>query len=139
MTLREAGPIWLESRNLYLSAATFRDYSIYLKTLTAFFAGLRLQEIGADSIRAYQRTRAEAVGASQINKECSVLQQMLKRATMWDQVVKDYEPLPLPKESRGRAMTDQEEYRLFKVASLNPNWEVCYNAMALGPHNCRPG
>jgi integrase len=134
MTLREAGPLWLASRKLFISAVTHRDYSIYVKTLAGFFGELVLAKIGGDHIRAYQRTRADSVGPSQINKECSVLQQMLKRASLWDRIESDYQPLPLPKESRGRALSDAEEYRLFKLASLNPNWETCYNAMLLSAH-----
>jgi len=48
MTLREAGPLWLESRKLFISAVTYRDYSIYVKTLAGFFGELVLAKIGGD-------------------------------------------------------------------------------------------
>jgi hypothetical protein len=63
------------------------------------FRGAGAGKIGRDHIRAYQRARTDTVGASQINKEYSVLQQMLKRAGLWDGIESDYQPLPLPKES----------------------------------------
>ena len=122
----EAAAQWLETRKAYLSDVTYRDYSIYVKTLGAHFGPLRLPEVTGDDIRAYQKMRMLKVGASQINKECSVLQQMLKRAGLWTQLAPDYQPLPLPKGERGRALSDSEYLRLFRTAQANPNWEAAY-------------
>jgi integrase len=122
---------WLESRRPYVSPRTFLDYSNYIKILAAFFGEMRLPEIGGDQIRAYQRMRMARAGASAINKECSVLQQMLKRINRWGEVGAHYEPLPLPKESPHRALTPQEEDRLYRIGATNPKWEVAYCAFVL--------
>ena len=122
----EAARVWLESRKLYLSPSTLPDYSIYIKTLTAYFSELRLHEIDGDQIRAYQRARQARVGPGAINKECSVLQQMLKRVGRWPEIAHDYQPLPLPRGSRGRALSDAEYGRLFRAATGSPGWRAAY-------------
>lgn len=119
----KACEIWLDSRKPYLSAKTHHEYSLNLKTLSAFFGELRLQEIDADLIRAFQRARKLKVGASAINHECGVLMQIRKRIGL---PITDYQPLALPKEKVGRVLSDAERERLFRVASSNPNWEVAY-------------
>jgi integrase-like protein len=40
-----AATVWLESRRPYISEATQRDYTIYIRTLNAFFGEMRLGEI----------------------------------------------------------------------------------------------
>jgi integrase len=101
-----AAASWLETRRPYLSAETIRNYSIYIKTLSAFFGEMKLQEIDADQVCMFQRARLTAVGPGEINKECSVLMQMRKRIGM---PLGDYQPLKVSKESRGRPLSDQEE------------------------------
>jgi integrase len=135
-----AGSLWLESRKPYLSPRTIHDYVGYIRILSGFFAEMRLQEIGADQIRAYQRMRMARAGASCINKECSVLQQMLKRIGRWSEIETQYQPLPLPKESTHRALSAQEIEKLFRVGATNPNWEVAYCAFLLSINtSCGPG
>lgn len=120
---RPAAEAWLESRQPFLSAVTFRDYSIYLRTLDNFFGAFHLTEISADQIRAYQRMRMSSVQAGIINKECSVLQQMLKRIGRWPDIAADYQPLKVRTEARGRALTEPEYTRLFRVSTIQPGWE----------------
>jgi len=79
-------------------------------------------------------------GASAINHECSLLQQMLKRLSLWSEIATDYEPLPLPKESPHRALTVGEEERLYRAGMSNPNWEVEYCAYVISINTtCGPG
>lgn len=127
----EVAALWLETRRPYLSARTFTDYSNYIKTLSLFFAELRLPEITADHMRAYQRMRMARAGASIINHECSVLQQMLKRIGRWTEIQADYQPLKLPRESPHRALTQEEEDRLYRIGASNPNWDVAYCAFII--------
>lgn len=127
----DAARAWLESRRPYLSPRTQSDYFDYIKTLSTFFAETRLPEITSDQIRAYQRMRMNRAGGSCINHECSVLQQMLKRIGRWPDISTDYQPLPLPKESPHRALTQAEEDRLYRVGPTNPNWEVAFCAFVI--------
>jgi DNA-binding CsgD family transcriptional regulator len=45
--------------------------------------------------------------------------------------LQDYQALPLPKEKRGRALSDSERERLLRVAQSNPNWEAAYLAAGI--------
>jgi len=128
---QEAASAWLETRKPYISPRTHEDYVNYVKILAGFFGEMRLTEIGPDEIRAYQRMRMARAGASCINKECSMLQQMLKRIGRWIEIKADYQPLALPKESPHRALTPQEEDRLYRIGTANPAWEVAYCAFVI--------
>ncbi len=126
LPFRRAAEAWLESRKPYISPKTRHEYTLNIKTLAKYFAELKLPEITADEIRAYQRMRMLTVGASTINHECSVIQQMLKRIGRWPEIASDYQPLPLPKEKRGRVLSDEEFDRLFRTAQSSPNWYATF-------------
>jgi integrase len=128
----EAATAWLETRRPFLSPRTNIDYKNYIITLALFFGETRLPEITADQIRAYQRMRMARAGASIINHECSVLQQMLKRIGRWPEIGQQYQPLPLPSESPHRMLTAEEEERLYRVGAQHPEWDVAYCAFVLG-------
>jgi integrase len=145
MTIKEAGPIWLASRKAFVAATTYRDYGMYLRVLEQFFPGLLGRQITADGLRAYQEWRSEmprrndrgqvkrAVGPQIINKEITIVRQMLKRIGHWEEIRPEYESLPVPG-SPGRALTEDEEYRLFAVGKLNPNWQAAYYSAVLSAH-----
>ena len=122
----EAATAWLETRRPYISPKTFHEYELNIKTLTATFGAFRLTEISADQIRAYQRIRMGQCGPFAINHECSVLQQMLKRIGRWPEIAPDYQPLPLPKEKRGKVLRDEQKAILLRIASENPDWAAAY-------------
>jgi hypothetical protein len=52
-------------------------------------------------------------------------------AALWPEIAGDYEPLPLPKDLPGRALTEEEEDSLFRAAAANPNWRVAYLCMTI--------
>ncbi len=137
---QEAASVWLETRRPYISPSTYTSYEERLRALSAFFSETRLPEITADQIRAYQKARMVRAGASCINHECSLLQQMLKRIGRWAEISADYQPLPLPKESPHRALTVQEEERLYRAGMSNANWAVAYCGFVLSVNtSCGPG
>jgi integrase len=140
VTFVDAAKLWLESRKPYLAKSTYGEYERHINTLGKFFGEMRLPEINADEVRAFQRMRMARAGASIINRECSVLQQMLKRVGCWTDIEPHYAPLPLPKESPHRALTPQEEARLYRVGATNPKWEVAYCAFVISINTtCGPG
>jgi integrase len=126
MLFADAAKAWLATRQPYISAKTSHEYELNIKTLSRFFGEMRLTEIDADMIRSYQKIRLGQCGPFSINHECSVLQQMLKRIGRWPSIAGDYRPLPLPKEKRGRVLTDAEKKRLIEAAKSNPNWQAAY-------------
>jgi integrase len=119
---------WLESRRPYISQKTHHEYQLNIRTLSAFFGELRLQEIDGDLLRKYQRMRQAKCGPFAINHECGLVCLIRKRIGL---PVEDYQPLPLPKEIRGRALSDAERARLLRVAKSNPNWEAAFLATGI--------
>jgi len=55
-----------------------------------------------------------------------LVQQLLKHCGTWDRVGLGFTPLPLPKESPGRAISEEEEHRLLRAGACNPRWESAY-------------
>lgn len=140
LPLLEAGTAWLESRKPYIAESTYEEYLRHVKTFAKFFGDMRLTEIGHDEIRAYQQMRLGHAGGSAINKECSVLQQMLKRIGRWEEIQSNYQPLPLPKESSHRALSAQEIDKLCRAGASNPNWDVALCTFILSINtSCGPG
>jgi integrase len=140
MTLLAAGPIWLEAKRPYVCERTLRDYGEYLKRLREMFASIRLEQITIDAIRNYQLARRMKAGPSRTNQETNVLSQILRHAGLWSRLEPNYKPFPLSVEKKGRALSEEEEYRLFTIGALNPNWAVCYNVALLSAHTaCGPG
>lgn len=123
MPFADACDNWLESRRPYLSAKTYYEYNLNIKTLSGFFGAFKLPEIDSDQLRAYQRIRQQQCGAFAINHECGVLLQIRKRI---GQPLSDYQPLPLPKDERGRVLSHEERERLFRIAQSDPNWQAAY-------------
>jgi len=127
MPFPEAAEAWLASRTSYIAVKTFHEYQLNIATLSKFFGEMTLKQISSDQIRMYQKMRlSQECGPSGINHEGSVLQQLLKRVGRWDEVGPDYEPLPLPREPRGRALTDEEKKKLFEAAKTDANWEAAF-------------
>lgn len=126
LPFRSAAEAWLETRRGYLSDNTYTNYTVYIGTLGKHFSDFHLQEISADLIRAYQRQRMGEVIWSSVNKETSVLQQMLKRIGRWPEIAPDFQPLPPPKNADeiGRCISDEEESKFFRIALSNPAWSV---------------
>jgi len=136
----EAATAWLESRKNHLGPRTIKDYGEMIDTLAEFFSELKLTEIGGDELRAYQKMRMVKAGASRINRECSTIQQMLKRIGRWQEVAPFYQALPMPKESPHRRLTPEEEERLYRVGPRNPKWDVAYCAFCISANTtCGPG
>ena len=135
LPLLEAGNQWLETRKPFIDPRTAQDYWLYIVTLVKFFGNVPLEQLAnADFFRAYQLERSKTCGAYAVNKELSVLQQLLKRIRKWDEVKPYYEALPLPKESPGRALTPEEERKLLQAGASRPGWARAHNLVLLSLH-----
>jgi hypothetical protein len=139
MPLQEGAMIWLQSRKPFIGARTAKDYERYISIIVGFFGNVRLEKLAnADLIRAYQLERTKTCGASTVNKECSLIQQLLKRIRKWNEVSSFYEPLPMPRQSVGRSMTPEEERKLFATGALMPSWATVYRlAVISNEHGSR--
>jgi integrase len=134
MTFRQACHAFLETRRPFLSPRTWRGYEYFTKRLCDCFGTKRLPEITADHLRKYQRLRSEKGDPNKINQELSVVVMMLKRIGCWEKIGLSYQRLPLRKTRVGRAMTDDEERRLFRAGASNPRWEAAYMFAILSLH-----
>lgn len=122
----EAAEQWKQSRVSQISSGSLENYRQYIQSLNLFFGEMRLEDIHIGNVEEYQELRQETCGASRINHEISCLQQILKRAGLWEELRRYYEPMPLPASSPGVALEMMEEEHLFKTAAKKPKWKVAY-------------
>jgi len=96
------------------------------------FRGVKLNKLTPGHIRMYQNERREGGRAPKtINGEVSVLRQLLKHAKLWYRFDDEYKPIPNTKPPVGRALTSEEQARLFEVAKAEPRWLFAYTAAVL--------
>jgi integrase len=117
-----------------LSVRTYESERYLLRSLSKGFDGKRLSDITSHNIEAYRLRRARTVSPRTINVEMKILRMILRRAKLWTRRADDYKPLPENKRGPGRALSPEEEKRLFEIAAGNPEWEVVYNAAVLEAH-----
>lgn len=130
----EAARLWLSSRHS-IAPQTVRDYQNCIKSLTEFFAALRLSEIHIGHIQEYQNMRKAR--PTRANKELGVtLSQILARGGLWKDISPYYEPLQVPRSTVGFALEPEEEKHLFLVAARRPRWLVPYCASVLARNTC---
>jgi integrase len=112
-----------------------------------------LKKITLLDIVSYQNKRLDAGRAPKtVNGETSVLRQILKHAKLWHRF-EDYQPLPNTKEPVGKALSIDEQKRLFETAALwkeeaplirvgkdgktyklKANWQYAHAAAVLGAY-----
>lgn len=135
LPFRDAAEIWLDSRKDYLRPRTFKGLKLHVKNLQMFFGHQRPCAIHVGHLRVYQQSRlinadklwAEPARASYINHEMVTMKGVMELAGEWERIkAQKYEPLPLPAIQDPKVMTDEEEMRLFAVASTNPDWQLAY-------------
>ncbi len=134
LTLPEAAQAWLDCRR-DISDATRFNYQYYIRSLVKFFGTLKLSECANKTlISIYQRDRElgkiaglGAAGASVVNHELNTLQQILARAGLWQELADWYKPLHQRPSRIGRVLSEEEEIRLFQVASSDKHyWFIAY-------------
>lgn len=124
----KAATNWLAGREPLISAKSFRTERERLVPLLRAFSGRKLTDITIDDNRGYQVTRSKVVGPKTINLDCAVLRMILRAAKLWARVADDFKPLPRPRRGPGRALSQEQEKRLFDTASSKHDWQVAYCA-----------
>ena len=138
----KAAEEWLAGRSRMVAIRTLQIDKERLVPLRKAFAGLRLEEIvvnGGRLIRSYQLKRADQVSNRTINLETKVLRMILRSAKLWSRVADDYRGLPEDKHGPGRALTPEEEKRLWDVANSNPDWLVAFCAALIAANTTARG
>lgn len=121
------------------------------RPLANHFGDLKLKRLTNEHLSEYQNARLSQNKAPKtINGEVSVLRQLLKHAKLWYRFA-DYKPIPNDKPPIGRAISEEEQQRLFETAALwkpdmpklikvgkdgktyeiRPNWMFAYGAATL--------
>jgi integrase len=117
MTVKEAIEAYIAERRNRVSAGMVKYWKAQSPPLIAYFKML-LKKITLADIEAYQNKRLDEGRAPKtVNGEISVLRQVLKHAKLWHRF-EEYQPLTNDKEPVGRALTVDEQQRLFETAAL---------------------
>src|SRR5579872_657577 len=126
LRFEKATELWLTERKQFVATKTHRIEKERLVPLTAAFGGTRLCDITADMIRGYQVRRTEKVGCRTINLETKVLRMLLRQGKLWARIADDFKALREDKRGPGRALTPEQEKRLFEVAASRESWQLAY-------------
>src|SRR5262249_39833830 len=116
LTFERASELWLGERLKVVAKGTYKIEKQRLVPLVQKLGGLRLVDISAQHLRAYQLVRIEQVSARTVNLELKVMRQLLKTARLWSRLAYDYKALRENSRGPGRALTPEEEANLFACA-----------------------
>ena len=139
LRFERASEMWLEERKPMVAPKTHRIDRERLVALKAVFAGTRLCDITSDMVRSYQSKRIAKVSSRTVNLETKVLRMMLRRGRLWARIADDFRPLPENKRGPGKALTPEQEKKLFEVAASKPGWSVVYYAALLAGNTTARG
>jgi integrase len=120
---------YLEDKKIRCGARTIELEIERLSMVKKFFGNVRLSEIKPAAIRRYQQERKKIGRANRtINMDIGALSRTMKHFGLWRVIEERVELLPERESSIGRALTYEEQYRLWEVASSNIDWEPVYLA-----------
>lgn len=119
---------WLAGREGIVAPQTVRIDRERLKPLLEAFRGRRACTISGSDIHGYQVARSKVVSNRTVNLETKVARMILRHARVWSRISDDFRSLPESRGGPGRALTPEEEKRLFDTACSNPLWSAAYLA-----------
>ncbi len=126
LTVAEAAELYLTRRQSEVSASTIRLERDALKQVKRHLGDARLGKLTLDSLAGYvDKRKGEGIAGRTINIEVGVLRRILKQFKLWNRIGEDYRPLPESK-NIGRALTPEQELKLFTVAASRPEWQVAF-------------
>ena len=135
----KAAAEWLGTRLNRVAPKTYQTEKERLTALLRSFAGTRLGDITSSDVCGYQAMRRARVAPKTINLECAVLRMILRMARLWAPLAEDYAPLPQHKRGPGRALSPEEESRLFATASTDPRWDAVFYAALIAANTTARG
>ena len=120
---------YLSAKRMRCSARTIELEEERLSLVRRHFGDAPLSAITAATIAEFQRTRHEGGLANRtINMDVGVLSRVLKSCGRWRALAEHVRNLPERQHVVGRALTADEQTRLFAAAASNPEWEHVYCA-----------
>jgi integrase len=140
-TLSQALAAWSEYRAATRPSSTLAAEKTAARHLIQLIGtDRRLNSITIWDIRRYQSKRLETVGPKTINNELVVLVAVLKSARLWTPLRELYQPLRVPKQGPGQALTPEQTTKLIETAKSNDRWMVALCATVLAyASGCRSG
>lgn len=120
----EAARQWIEHANLSPRPNTARFRRSKVAILLNFFGAMRLREITPVRVQYYQKQRTGIIASATVNGEWWTLRAILKRFGAWTEAhAQICRPLPVQKESKGRALSAKERQNLLVCAERNSRWK----------------
>ena len=142
MLFPDAGRYWMRLRaQSSLKTATHAATQGNIDALEKWFGALRICDITPGHMRGYQIARPlnlirsngrelhpwkRKAGNMLVNHELGVIQQMLRHCGLWANIREFYFPLAVQGWSPCTILTEEEEGRLFDVASRHPEAALAY-------------
>ena len=139
MKLSQAIPPWLKERKRLRSSNTWKVERHLVKPILKALGEKRLCDITSDDLHAYQLKRIEEVSAKTVDREMRIVRAVLHQRKLWGRLADDYQPVPEQSRGPGRALTDEEERRLFDKAGSRPGWQAAYYASLLAANTTARG
>jgi site-specific recombinase XerD len=132
MNLAQASEIWLARKaEEFKKPKTLECYRGHLKPLLLFFGEMRLRQIDAGSLIAYQTKRSTEVGPGLVNHEVNALSQILRLAVCWGPVSDSYKPLKENEWQKPKTLTLKEQQLIFSKAKDNRELQLAEIAFAI--------
>ena len=139
MTLEKAAKLWVTEREKLVAKNTLRIDRERLKPLKDRLGDKKLSEITAEDLRGYQMVRIEKVSPRTVNLEIKVLRNILRAARLWSRVVDDYKGLKENKKGPGRALTPEQEKKLFECSQKSLYLSAAYYAALVAANTTMRG
>jgi integrase len=122
MDIKTAIEAYSVERRAQVSSRMVAYWKEQARPLANHFGELKLKRLTVGHLNDYQSARLDAGKAPKtVNGELSVLRQLLKHAKYWYRFSEDYRPVRNNKRPVGRALSHEEQKRLFETAAL---WRV---------------
>lgn len=118
MDIETAMTVYIAERRAQVSARMVVYWEEQARPLALFFKHLPLKRLTPAHLADYQNARvSQGRAAKTINGEVSVLRQLLKHARLWYRF-EDYKPVPNTRPAVGRALSQDEQAKLFETAAM---------------------
>jgi len=137
--LAKAAENWLAGRVHTVARNTRRLEANLTRALCKEFGAKRLGDFGADDIRGYQAKRLATVAPRTVNLEVKILRMILKSAKLWARLADDYKRVPESGRGPGRALSPEDEERLFAMAATKAEWSTAFYAGLLAANTTARG
>jgi integrase len=132
LTIDQAIELYIEDRKADVSKGQVQSWRV-TRALSGYFKNLRLEQINNAHIAEYKNRRLakDWIKPKSLNNELATLRLLLKHADQWFRVCAKFKMAKITREREGRALDQDEQIRLFKVAQSKPKYRWVYVLLIL--------